>query len=56
MYLYLKGSLDPEEEAFFKSVRLKTVPVEDWMDGLKQLSIFLAWKSRRGAMVFIDKY
>jgi hypothetical protein len=55
-YQYFEHSLDPEEEAFFESIRLNTASVEHWMHSLEQLSRFLARKSGRGAMVFIDEY
>ena len=55
-YQYLKHSLDPEEEAYFESIRLNTAVVENWMNSLKRLSNFLRKKSGRGVMVFIDEY
>jgi hypothetical protein len=55
-HLYLEHSLDPEEKAFFESVRLNTAPEEHWRTSLKRLSFFLARKSGRKVMVFIDEY
>src|ERR1700674_3819603 len=55
-YQYLEHILDPEEKAFFESIRLNTASEGDWRDGLQRLSVFLARKSERGAMVFIDEY
>jgi hypothetical protein len=55
-YDYLENSLKPGEKAFFESIRLNTAPVERWRISLKRLSDFLARKSGRKAMVFIDEY
>ena len=55
-YDYLEQSLNPGEKEFFESIRLNTASVEHWGNSLKQLSSFLAWKSRWRAMVFIDEY
>jgi hypothetical protein len=55
-YQYLEHILDPEEKAFFESIRLNTASEGDWRDGLQRLSVFLARKSEQGAMVFIDEY
>jgi hypothetical protein len=55
-YEYLGQSLDLEEKEFFESIRLNTAPVERWRISLKRLSNFLARKSGRKAMVFIDEY
>jgi hypothetical protein len=58
-YEYLGHSLDPlspGEKAFFESIRLNTASVECWGESLKRLSGFLARKSGRGVMVFIDEY
>jgi hypothetical protein len=55
-YEYLGQSLNPGEKEFFESIRLNTAPVERWRNSLKRLSYFLARKSGRGAMVFIDEY
>jgi hypothetical protein len=55
-YQYLEHILDLEEKAFFESIRLNTASVGDWRDSLKRLSVFLARKSERGAMIFIDEY
>ena len=55
-YGYLEHSLKPEEKAFFQSIRLNTAPVERWRISLQRLSYFLARKSGRGTMVFIDEY
>ena len=55
-YDYLEQSLNPGEKEFFKSIRLNTASVERWGNSLKQLSSFLARKSRQRAIVFIDKY
>ena len=54
-YEYLGQSLNPGEKEFFESIRLNTAS-EGWMNSLKRLSTFLARKSGRGAMVFIDEY
>ena len=55
-YDYLEQSLNPGEKEFFESIRLNTASVERWGNSLKQLSSFLARKSRWRAMVFIDEY
>jgi hypothetical protein len=55
-YEYLEHSLKPGEKAFFESIRLNTAPVEHWKISLQRLSYFLARKSGRGTMVFIDEY
>jgi hypothetical protein len=57
-YGYLEPSLQgPEETAFFGSIRHNTTnSTERWMTSLKRLSIFLARRSGRGVMVFIDEY
>jgi len=55
-YEYLGQSLDPEEMEFFESIRFNKAPVEHWGNSLQQLSYFLAQKSGRGIMVFIDEY
>jgi len=55
-YEYLEDSLKPGEKIFFESIRLSTAPVERWRISLQRLSYFLARKSGRGAMVFIDEY
>jgi hypothetical protein len=55
-YEYLEDSLKPGEKSFFESIRLNIAPVERWRISLQQLSYFLARKSGRGVMVFIDEY
>ena len=56
-YQYLEHSLDPGEKAFFESIRVNTaLSVKHWRNSLQRLSFFLARKSGRGAMVFIDEY
>ena len=56
-YGYLESSLDTEEAAFFGSIRRNnTNSMEHWRTCLKRLSIFLARRSGRGVMVFIDEY
>ena len=55
-YHYLGDSLDPEEKAFFDSIRLNTASVEHWRNSLERLSVFLARKAGRGAIVLIDEY
>ncbi|KIM82132.1 hypothetical protein PILCRDRAFT_820521 [Piloderma croceum F 1598] len=55
-YEYLGHSLNPGEKEFFESIRLNTASVECWGNSLEQLSRFLARKSGRGVMVFIDEY
>ena len=53
---YLEQSLDPNEKEFFESIRLNTAHVDDWSESLEELSYFLARKSGRKVMVFIDEY
>ena len=55
-YEYLEYFLKPGEKAVFESIRLNIAPVEHWGDSLQRLSYFLARKSGRGVMVFIDEY
>ena len=55
-YDYLEQSLNPGEKEYFESIRLNTASVERWENSLKQLSSFLARKSRWRAIVFIDEY
>jgi hypothetical protein len=55
-YEYLGQSLDQEEKEFFESIRFNKAPVEHWGTSLQRLSYFLAQKSGRGVMVFIDEY
>ena len=56
-YHYLGDSLDPEEKAYFESIRLNTASQKaDWMDSLRDLSAFLARKSGRKVIVLIDEY
>ena len=55
-YDYLEQSLNPGEKEYFESIRLNTASVERWGNSLKQLSSFLARKSRWRAIVFIDEY
>jgi hypothetical protein len=55
-YEYLGQSLDLEEKEFYESIRFNKAPAELWGDSLQRLSYFLARKSGRGAMVFIDEY
>ena len=55
-YEYLEHSLNPGEMEFFESIRFNTAPEERWMNGLKQLSDFLAQESGQKVMVFIDEY
>jgi hypothetical protein len=55
-YEYLGDSLNAGEKAFFESIRLNAAPVEHWRNSLKRLSYFLARKSERRVMVFIDEY
>jgi len=55
-YEYLGQSLDPDEKQFYESIRFNTAPAEHWGDSLQRLSYFLARKSGRKAMVFIDEY
>jgi hypothetical protein len=57
-HLYLQNSLRPGEEAFFEAICHNTASVDDhyYMDSLAQLSHFLARKSGRKVMVFIDEY
>ena len=54
-YSYLEPSLDSEEASFFGSIRRNdTASVEHWGTSLERLSVFLARRSGRGVMVFID--
>ncbi|KIL58829.1 hypothetical protein M378DRAFT_170096 [Amanita muscaria Koide BX008] len=55
-YQYLEDFLCPEEKAFFNSIRFNSAPEEVWEKSLKRLSGFLARKSGRRVMVFIDEY
>ena len=55
-YEYLGKSLNPGEKEFFESIRFNTAPQENWKESLRRLSYFLARKSGRGVMVFIDEY
>src|ERR1700691_3317032 len=55
-YEYLGLSLNPGEKDFFESICFNRAPVERWETSLGQLSFFLARKSGRKAMVFIDEY
>ena len=55
-YEYLGQSLDPEEKEFYESIRFNRAPAELWGNSLQRLSYFLARKSGRGVMVFIDEY
>jgi hypothetical protein len=55
-YEYLWESLDLEEKEFYESIRFNRAPAEHWGDSLQRLSYFLAQKSGRGVMVFIDEY
>jgi hypothetical protein len=48
--------LDPDEKAYFESIRLNTASVEHWGKSLEQLSDFLARKSGQKVIVFIDEY
>ena len=56
LYDYLEQSLNPGEKEYFESICLNTASVERWGNSLKRLSSFLARKSRRRAIVFIDEY
>ena len=55
-YEYLGQSLDMEEKEFYESMRFNRAPAELWGDSLQRLSYFLARKSGRGVLVFIDEY
>jgi hypothetical protein len=55
-YGYLGQSLDPEEKEFYESICFNSAPAEHWGYSLQQLTYFLARKSGRGVMVFIDEY
>ena len=55
-YEYLGQSLNPAEKEFFESIHLNTAPEANWEESLQRLSYFLARKSGRGVMVFIDEY
>jgi hypothetical protein len=52
---YLQGFLDLEE-AFFQSICFGTASVADYIFSLERLSNFLARKSGRKTMVFINEY
>src|SRR6202167_3960958 len=55
-YGYLGQSLDPEEKEFYESICFNSSPAEHWGYSLQRLTYFLARKSGRGVMVFIDEY
>jgi hypothetical protein len=55
-YEYLGQPLNPREKEYFESIRLNTASEERWENSLQRLSSFLARKSGRGVIVFIDKY
>jgi len=55
-YEYLGQSLIGRRKQFYESIRFNTAPAEHWGTVCNRLSYFLARKSGRKAMVFIDEY
>jgi hypothetical protein len=55
-YGYLFYSLSPPDQRYFESICANEAPVERWTNSLLRLCEFLAKKSLRKVMVFVDEY
>ena len=55
-YGYLLDSLSPADQPYFESICANEAPEERWTNSLLRLCEFLAQKSQRKVMVFVDEY
>jgi hypothetical protein len=55
-YEYLQGSFFPDELGYFESIYLNKAAEEQWTFSLNRLCVYLARKSQRKVMIFIDEY
>src|SRR5260221_5597775 len=53
---YLSDSLTPADRRYFDSICGNEAPLEQWTNSLLRLCNFLALKSQRKVMIFVDEY